>query len=116
MKIKTWQIALLIISLTILGFTGGCASGNSGPKGAYPTLSNTEVNVDWPMTRYRNAVSAGRVTTGMQDQVNQAYAAYKAGFDAALAAANNNRNAHTPDNVQTLANQLLSTLGSVPTF
>ncbi len=114
MKAKIWQVALLIVSLAIGGLVGGCASG--GPKGAYPTLRNTEVNVDWPMTRYRNAVSAGRVTLGMQQQVNQAYSAYKQGFDAALKAANNNYDATTPQNVQDLANQVISTVGAVPMF
>jgi hypothetical protein len=116
MKTKTCHIVLLVLSLVIAAFASGCASGGSGPKGAYPTLRNTEVNVDWPMTRYNNAVTAGRVTLGMQQEVNQAYTAYKQAFDAALAAANNNRDAHTPDNVQALANQLLTTLGGVPTF
>ena len=83
MKIKSWQIGFLTFSLLLAGFLSGCAS-----SGNYPTLRNTEVNVDWPMTRYRNAVSDGRVTTGMQQQVNQAYTAYKEGFDAALKAAN----------------------------
>lgn len=113
MKNKTRPFWILTLSLIVAAILCGCASGNSG---AYPTLRNTEVNVDWPMTRYRNAVAAGRVTLGMQQQVNQAYAAYQEGFNAALKAANSNRDAHTPDNVQALANQLLSTLGAVPTF
>ncbi len=111
MKIKNWNFGIAALCLLLAAFLCGCASNSN-----YPTLRNTEVNVDWPMTRYRNAVTEGRVTTGMQQQVNQAYTAYKEGFDAALKAANNNRDAHTPDNVQALANQLLTTLGSVPTF
>jgi hypothetical protein len=110
MKNKNWQVGFLILLLVAAGFAGGCASGG----GAYPTLRATEVNVDAPMTRYRNAVSEGRVTTGMQERVNQAYAAYKKGFDAALKAANDDRGAHTPDDVQALANQLLTVLGEVP--
>ena len=110
MKIKTSCVCFLMLSLLVAGSVGGCASG------AYPTLRNTEVNVDAQMTRYRNAVTQDRVTLGMQQQVTQAYNAYKAGFDAALKEAGNSYSAHTPDNVQTLANQLFTTLGEVPTF
>ena len=112
MKNHARTVGLFFIALLIAGLLAGCASG--GPKGAYPTLRNTQVNVDWPMTRFNNAVARGQVTLGMQQQVNQAYAAYKEGFDAALKAANNNYDAHTPDNVQALANQLLSAVGAVP--
>ena len=110
MKSKTSYVCFVILSLLLAGLVGGCATG------AYPTLRNTEVNVDAQMTRYRNAVTQDRVTLGMQQQVSQAYNAYKAGFDAALKAAGNNYGAHTPDNVQSLANQLFTTLGEVPTF
>ena len=113
MKTKFWHIGLVVMALVVAGLGGGCASGGAG---AYPTLRATEVNIDWPMTRYRNAVTYGRVTLGMQQEVNKAYSAYKEAFDAALKAANNNRDVHTPYNVQALANQLLTTLGSVPTL
>ena len=101
-------VALLIGALV----AGGCTSTNSS-KGAYPTLKQTRMNVDWPMTRYRNAVAAGAVTLGQQQQVNNAYNAYKAAFDAALKAANNNDQVTTPDNVKALANQLMGVLDAI---
>jgi hypothetical protein len=115
MKNKSWRLGLLIVSVMMAVLAGGCSSTGSG-KGAYPTLKNTQVNVDWPMTRYRNAVAAGRVTTGMQQQVDQAYKAYKEAFDAAVQAANNNYDATTPANVRALADQVISAVGAVPTF
>jgi hypothetical protein len=45
------------------------------------------MSVDWPMTRFRNTVPAGMVTTEMQQQVNQVYAAHKAAFDSVVEAA-----------------------------
>ena len=106
-----WSGCLVLVFACLL--SGGCASTGS-TKGAYPTLKQTRMNVDWPMTRYRNAVAAGAVTLGEQQQVNNAYSAYKSAFDAALKAANNNADATTPDNVKALANQLIAVLGAIP--
>src|SRR5262249_32351831 len=105
----SWCLVAFLVLTCVLA--GGCAS--SGPKGAYPTLKQTRMNVDWPMTRYRNAVAAGAVTLGQRRQVNDAYAAYKKAVDAALKAANNNENVTTPDNVKTLTNQLLAALDAI---
>jgi hypothetical protein len=106
-----WVFSMLLFSASML--VGGCTSSGS-TKGAYPTLKQTRMNVDWPMTRYRNAVSAGAVTPEMQQQVNTAYQNYQQAFDAAVKAANGNYDVTTPDNVKALANQLLQTLGAIP--
>ena len=92
---------------------GGCASAGSG-KGAYPTLKQTRLNVDWPMTRYRNAVAAGAVTLGERQQVDEAYKNYQTAFAAAVKAANGNYEVTTPDNVKALANQLLQAIAAIP--
>jgi len=92
---------------------GGCASTGSS-KGAYPTLKVTRMNVDWPMTRYRNAVSAGAVTLAERQRVDEAYNNFKRAFDAAVQAANNNDEATTPDNVKALANQVIATISAIP--
>jgi hypothetical protein len=106
-----WAVSILLIAASLL--ISGCSSTGS-PKGAYPTLKQTQMNVDWPMTRYRNAVSAGAVTQEMQQQVNAAYSNYQTAFAAALKAANNNDEVTTPDNVKAAANQVLQTLGAIP--
>ncbi len=89
----------------------GCASVWSRP---YPTLKDTDVHVSWLMTQYRNAVHRGRVTLGEREQVNAAYAQYKAAFDEALQAARDNYDAPTPENVKPLANELIRMLWAMP--
>jgi hypothetical protein len=101
----------LILSLFAALLMSGCASGWSGNN---PTLKQTDLNVSWPMTRYRNEVIAGRVTLGEREQVEAAYTKYKAAFDEALSAAHNNRDAPTPENVQAQANELMRMLSALP--
>ena len=110
-KLFSWVVSILLIAASLL--ITGCSSTGS-TKGAYPTLKQTQLNVDWPMTRYRNAVSAGAITLGEQQQVNEAYNNYQTAFAAALKAANNNDEVTTPDNVKALANQLLQVIGAIP--
>ena len=105
--------ALLTLLISACMLVGGCSSAG-GPKGAYPTLKQTRMNVDWPMTRYRNGVAAGAVTLGERQQVDAAYKNYKEAFDAAVQAANNNLEATTPDNVKALANRVIETISAIP--
>jgi hypothetical protein len=104
-----------MLSLVTAALLSGCASAGSG-KGAYPTLKQTQMNVDWPMTSFRNAVAAGRVTLGEQQQVNEAYAAYESAFDAAVKAAQGNYEVTTPDNVKAQANQVINAVNAIPMF
>src|SRR3974390_1290075 len=104
MKNRLFVWASLVLAISSCMLVEGCTSTGS-TKGAYPTLKQTQMNVDWPMTRYRNAVSAGAVTPNMQQQVNAAYSNYQTAFAAALKAANNNDEVTTPDNVKAAANQ-----------
>jgi hypothetical protein len=113
MKTNSSFMALLILCLTVTLQICGCASAST-EKGVYPTLKDTQRNVDWPMTRYRNAVSAGVVTRGEQDQVNSIFARYQAAFQAAVQAAHSNYEITTPDNVKTLANELIAVLSALP--
>jgi hypothetical protein len=113
MKNRLFFCASLVLALSASMLVGGCASTGS-TKGAYPTLKQTQINVDWPMTRYRNAVSAGAVTPAMQQQVNEAYNNYQTAFAAAVKAANGNYEVTTPDNVKALANQVLQAIAAIP--
>ena len=79
------EIGSTIISLTVALLASGCASTQSG-HGAYPTLKQAQLNVESPMTRYRNAVAAGAVTLGERQEINAAYARYQSAFAAALQA------------------------------
>ena len=63
---------------------------------------------------YRNAVYRGRLTLGEREQVNAAYKEYKAAFDQALQAARDNYDAPTPENVKTLANEIIRMLWAMP--
>ena len=109
----TFFCTFLVLAFSAAILLGGCTSTGAS-KGAYPTLKQTQINVDWPMTRYRNAVAAGVVTLGEQERVNAVYKNYKEAFDAAVQAAHSNYDATTPDNVKALANQLLATIGAIP--
>jgi hypothetical protein len=72
------------------------------------------MNVDWPMTRYRNAVAAGAVTLGERQQVDAAYQSFQKAFDAAVQDAHSNYDVTTPDNVKALANQVLAAIQAIP--
>jgi len=100
------------LSLLAILLLSGCASMQSGS--GQPTLKQTQLCVDWPMTRYRNAVAAGAVTLGEQQQVNAAYASYQSAFAAAVQAAHSNYDTTTPDNVQQLADQVVSIVSAIP--
>jgi len=101
-------IGLLLFTALLLS---GCASMQSGGQ---TTLKQTQIYVDWPMTRYRNAVARGVVTLGEQQQVNAAYASYQSAFAAAVQAAHSNYDAPTPDNVKQLADQVVSIVSAIP--
>jgi len=75
------EIAVLGLAVLLMA---GCTSTFSG--GGYP-LKLTQMNVDWKMTAYREAVAAGNLTAGQQQAVTSAYQAYQTAFQQALAAA-----------------------------
>jgi uncharacterized protein YceK len=100
-----------ILPLLMALLLSGCASIWSRP---YPKLRDTDVHVSWMMTDYRNMVIAGRVTVGEREQVNAAYAKYKAAFDEALQAAHNDYHVPTPENVKALANEIIRILSAMP--
>lgn len=100
-----------ILPLLTALLLSGCASIWSQP---YPKLRDTDVHVSWMLTDYRNMVVAGRVTLGEREQVNAAYAQYKAAFDEALQAAHNNYDVPTPENVKALANEIIRILWAMP--
>ena len=102
--------ALLAMSALLL-LPSGCSMLNSGGS---RTLKQTEIDVSWPMTRFRNAVAAGTVTRGEQEQVNSAYASYEAAYREALQAVNHNRDAPTPDNVKALATKVIGAIDAIP--
>ena len=105
--------SFLILAFSASMLLGGCSS-TGAPKGAYPTLKQTQMHVDWPMTRYRNAVAAGAVTLGERQQVDAAYKNFEQAFGAAVQAAHNNYDATTPDNVKALANQVIDAIAAIP--
>jgi hypothetical protein len=107
---KKWkQLLLLMLVSAATMFGDGCAT-----SGNYPTLKQTQTNVSWPMTRYRNASYGGGVTLGEKQQVDAAYAAYEAAFKQALQEANGNYDAPTPDYLKARANELIQVLSAIP--
>jgi hypothetical protein len=111
MKHSISHFVALMAALVAVLVISGCASAGPG-GGDVTTLKQIDMRVEWPMSRFRNAVSFGRVTLGGEQQVNQAYAAYKTAFAAAIKAANSNDKAAAPDNVKQLADQVLLAINS----
>ena|ERR1035437_10001024 len=100
-------ICFLLMALLL----SGCASVWSGNS---PTLKDTDENVSSSMAGFRIAVTAGSATVAEREKVNAAYTKYKAAFDEALHAAQNNDNAPTPKDVKILANEVVRALSSTP--
>jgi glycine/serine hydroxymethyltransferase len=96
----------------ILSFGSGCTS-TSGGSGRY-LLKQTRDDIDFAMVRYHNRATFGFLTANEQQQVSAAYKAYQTAFNEAVQQAHSNYNAPTPNNVKTLADQLLSVLASIP--
>ena len=97
------------LAFALMGAPLGCAS-MSGP----PTLKQTDVQMSWKMTHFRNASEAGRYSLGEREQGNAACASYQAAFAKALEAAHGDRNAPTPDDLLAVANQTIRVLSSLP--
>jgi hypothetical protein len=101
-------LLLLTMLLTATIFGDGCAT-----SGTYPTLKQTQINVSWPMTRFRNASYGSNVTLAERQRVSAAYAAYDAAFKQALQEANGNYDAPTPDYLKARANELIRILSAI---
>ena len=100
-----------VATLFLVLLAPGCSTTTSG--GAR-TLRQTEMDVSWPMTRFRNAVAAGAVTRGEQEQVNSAYASFRSAYKEALGAANNDATAPAPDDVKALATKVIGAIQAIP--
>jgi hypothetical protein len=100
-----------ILSLLLALLVSGCASVWTGDS---PTFKDTDDDVSSSMAGFRIAVSAGSATVGEREKINAAYAKYKAAFDEALQAAQNNGSAPTPKDVETLAHEVVRVLSSTP--
>lgn len=102
------SIAFLVMLIISGCSTGSGGSSSPGGSGGSRTLKQIDIDVSWKMTRFRNAVAAGAMTQGEQDQVNGAYARYRSAYSEALQAANNNGDAPAPSNVAALATEVIS--------
>ena len=112
LDVKTQWSILTAATLVLLTMLAGCASHDSGN---YATLKQTDTHVSWEMTRFRNAEIWGHLTADEKQRGNAAYTAYKTAFDEAVRAANGNKHAPTPENVEALANEAIRVLSTLPT-
>ena len=101
----------VFLALVLVLLMPGCSTPGAGGS---RTLKQTEMDVSWPMTRFRNAVSAGRLTQGEREQVNSLYSSFRAAYEEALRAANNDGSAPAPDNVKALATQVIGAIQAIP--
>ena len=111
MNIRIQRLCAVLFAMATLCLFSGCASTSGG--GSYQ-LKQTRDNVDWAMTRYHNRLSFGFISSGKQEQVTAAYKAYQTAFNQAVRQAHSDYSTPTPDNVNQLANQLLSILSAIP--
>jgi hypothetical protein len=105
------QKLAVFAALVLVLLLPGCSTPSAGGG---RTLKQTEMDVSWPMTRFRNGVAAGRVTQGEQEQVNSLYSSFRAAYQEALKAANNDGTAPAPDNVKALATQVIGAIQAIP--
>jgi len=104
-----WLVA--VVSLVAMLIALGCSTpGSAGSR----ILKQVDMDVSWAMTRFRNGASAGAVTLGEKEQVNSAYAAYQTAYREALQATHGDRNTPAPDNVKTLATQVIGAISAIP--
>jgi hypothetical protein len=112
MKNSIIQLSAVLLALSLVLFSFGCATG-SGGSGIYQ-LKQTRNDVETAMRTYRDANVAGDVSLADQKAVTAAYNAYQTAFDKALQDTGNNLNAPAPPNVKQLADQLLGILDALP--
>ncbi len=103
-------LAVLVTTLLLLVARGCATTGGGGSR----TLKEVEMDVSGAMTRFRNGDAAGAVTFAERQQVQSAYASYQSAYREALQAAQDNGNAPAPDNVKTLATQVIATISAIP--
>lgn len=93
----------------ILPTIAGCTTTSGGGY----SFRLTQMNVDWKMTAYREAVAAGNVTAGQEQKVSAAYQAFQTAFQQAAVQANGNLEAPAPPNVRQLATELIGLIDSL---
>ncbi len=106
---KIWKPGAFTVLLLLL-LASGCSTPNAGSR----TLKQVDIDVSWPMTRFRNAVAAGAVTSAERDRVNTAYAVYRAAYAKALQGAHDNRDAAAPDAVKIQADKVVAAISAIP--
>ncbi len=99
----------LLLALALV--LAGCTSMQSGTN---RTLKQTQLDVSWPTTGYRNAAYFGSLTLGEKQRMNAAYAAYQSAFDQALQEAGGNYDTPAPDYLKARANKLLEVQAGIP--
>ena len=112
LDMKTQWSILIAGALVFLTMLAGCASNRSDD---HTTLKQTDSHVSWEMSRFRNAEIWGHLTPEEKQRGNAAYKSYKTAFDDAVRAANGNKHAPTPDNVEALANEAIRVISTLPT-
>jgi hypothetical protein len=110
MKKMMLRIAVVVpVIIAVLAMVGCASSSSNGVL----TLKQTQINVDWKMTAYQNALARGGVTEGQRQRVTAAQQAYQQAFQKALAGTGGNLGAPTPPEVQAAADQVIAAVNNV---
>lgn len=114
---KRFQVLLLSLALcwAPLAFVAGCSGGctTSQKAVAYKTLAAVQATVDSGFKAYAEVLVAGKVDQATQIKVTDAKAKYEVAFKAAVETARGNLESPTPEQVQTLADNLTTILNAV---
>lgn len=95
----------------IAGCNGGCTTSQKAV--AYKTLAAVQQTVDSALKAYSEVLVAGKVDQATQIKVADAKAKYEVAFKAAVETARGNLESPTPEQVQSLADNLTTILNAV---
>ena len=110
------KLSLLLVAALLAACTPAVVTGCKSTPAvsvAYQTLADTQIVVDRAMRVYGDLCARGKVTVQDQYTVDTAHEHYRVSFRIAVAAASANYQSLTPDDVQTLANQVLKLIAQL---
>ena len=98
-------------AMSVVIFVAGCATTPNGK--AYQTLKDTQTLVDNAMRYYGTQCALGKVSTENQAQIDEAHFKYRSAFRSAVNLARLDYSKLTPDDVQLLANEILTLISKL---
>lgn len=101
------------LCLSPLAVTGCKTTQTPAVTVAFRTLETTQILVDKAMKVYGGLCARGKVTVEKQKEIDDYHAIYRESFRMAVIAAQFNYGAVTPDNVQSIVNELIQSISKL---